>query len=144
MRFLHNHTLFLFTAAGLAIAGSAFGQAVAGLGAISGTVSDASGARVPGATVIVANPDLGIRRNLVSNDAGMFSATSLNPSGHYNVSVTKPGFVKWEQPDLELTVGQNLVIDAVIQVAGSAVQVDLVTSSVIVEQTKTDVSQTVN
>ena len=54
-------------------------QSMAGLGAINGTVKDASGAVVPGAKVVVANPSTGIRRALETNESGLFAAPSLPP-----------------------------------------------------------------
>ncbi len=57
-----------------------FAQSVAGLGAISGTVRDASGASVPGAQVVVANESKGIRRTLTTTEAGVFTAPSLVPA----------------------------------------------------------------
>lgn len=58
----------------------AAGQSLAGLGAINGVVKDASGAVIPGAKVVVANPEKGIRRALETNEAGIFSAPSLTPA----------------------------------------------------------------
>ena len=75
----------------LVICGSAFGQSVAGLGAISGTVRDASGAAVPGAQVVVANESKGIRRTMSTTEAGVFTAPSLVPATGYTVVVTKDG-----------------------------------------------------
>jgi hypothetical protein len=54
--------------------------AQAGLSAITGSVHDASGAVVPGAKVTVANESKGIRRELESNGAGIFSAPALVPA----------------------------------------------------------------
>lgn len=56
-----------------------WGQATAGLGAISGTVLDASGSPVPGASVVVANPSLGVKRDLITTSAGDFTAPALTP-----------------------------------------------------------------
>src|SRR5260370_37415301 len=76
---------FLFSAA-------AWCQATAGLGAISGTVFDASGTAVPGAKVTVANPSLGITRELTTTSAGAFSAQALTPEKRYKVTIEKDGF----------------------------------------------------
>ena len=67
-------------------------QSVAGLGGISGTVSDASGGRIPGAEVVLSNKERGIRRNLSTNEAGIFNAGSLAPASGYLISVGKSGF----------------------------------------------------
>src|ERR1700693_4701014 len=68
--------------------GPAFAQ-TAGAGTITGTLTDQSGAAVPGAIVVVRNTDTGIDRSTVSNDSGLYIATFLQP-GHYEVSVS-PG-----------------------------------------------------
>ena len=75
----------------LAAASTAFGQAASGTGTISGLVTDATGAVVPEADVIVRNMGTNVARNLKSNDAGLYEAVSLQP-GSYEVKATKPGF----------------------------------------------------
>src|SRR5258706_11017944 len=88
--------------------GSAFAQSVAGLGAISGTVRDASGASVPGAQVVVANESKGIRRTLTTTEAGVFTAPSLVPAPGYTVTVAKEGFAQYELKEIQVMVGQNI------------------------------------
>src|SRR5690348_7758029 len=75
----------------LAYCGGAFAQ-VAGMGAISGTVRDASGAVVPDAQVVVSNESKGIKRSLHTTEAGVFAAPSLIPAEGYLVQVSKQGF----------------------------------------------------
>src|SRR3954466_13514168 len=91
----------------LAYGGSAFAQ-VAGMGAISGTVRDASGAVVPDAQVVVSNEARGIKRSIRTSDAGVFAAPSLVPGPGYNVTVTKQGFNNYEVKDVPVQVGQNV------------------------------------
>src|SRR5690348_17247544 len=79
-----------------------FAQAAAGLGAISGTVRDASGAAVPDAKVVVSNASAGVTRELSSNGAGTFLASSLVPSAGYQVTITKQGFNTYEAKGLEV------------------------------------------
>src|ERR1700736_1332220 len=100
--------LGLFAISGILCGASAFAQSVAGLGAISGTVRDASGAAVPAAQVVVANESKGIKRTLETTDAGVFTAPSLVPAPGYSVTVTKPGFVQYEVKDIQVLVGQNI------------------------------------
>src|SRR5947209_17970749 len=95
----------------LVVCGSAFGQSVAGLGAISGTVRDASGASVPGAQVVVANESKGIRRTLSTTEAGVFTAPSLVPAPGYTVTATKPGFAEYEMKEIQVMVGQNIGLE---------------------------------
>lgn len=138
MRTLYFAFLFAFASANHASA-----QAVAGLSGISGVVRDASGAVVAGARVAVANDSKGIRRNLETNDSGVFTAPALVPSPGYSVAVSKEGFAAFEQRDIELLVGQSLNLDITVQVAGTATQVSVVESAPLVESTKTGVSQVV-
>ncbi len=70
----------------------AYGQSLAGLGAINGVVKDASGAVIPGAKVVVANPENGIKRQMETNESGIFSAPSLTPGSGYELSVERSGF----------------------------------------------------
>src|SRR6266702_996011 len=124
--------------------GSAFAQSVAGLGAVSGVVRDASGAAIPGAQVVVANESKGIKRTLSTTEAGVFTAPSLVPSPGYSVTANKPGFAQYELKDIQVLVGQNIGLEIALAVAGSTVQVQVEATPPIVDNTKTDVSQVIN
>ena len=125
------------------LAGMAFGQTVAGLGAITGVVRDATGAAVPGAKVIVANPAKGIRRSLESNEAGVFNAPSLPPSGGYVLTVTKEGFANWEIKDFELLVGQTQNFNVALAVAATATTVEVTAALPLISETNVGVAQVV-
>jgi outer membrane receptor protein involved in Fe transport len=118
-------------------------QSVAGLGAISGTVHDASGAAVPGAQVVVTNESKGIKRTMETTDAGVFAAPSLVPAAGYSVIVNKQGFAAYEVKNVQITVGQNVGLDIILQVASASTQVQVEAVAPIVDSTKTDVSQVV-
>src|SRR3954453_2705161 len=120
----------------LVACGSAFGQSVAGLGAISGTVRDASGAAVPGAQVVVANESKGIRRTIATTEAGVFTAPSLVPAPGYAVTVTKQGFSQYDLKEIQLMVGQNIGLEVVLSVAGAATQIQVESAAPIVDNTK--------
>ena len=60
-------------------------------GTIQGTVTDPSGAVVPGAKVTITNNGTGQTQTLSTNGSGLYSAGSLQP-GSYTVEVTKQGF----------------------------------------------------
>jgi hypothetical protein len=137
-------TLGLLVLAGVLCGLIAFGQSVAGLGAISGTVRDASGAAIPAAQVVVSNESKGIKRTLETTEAGVFTAPSLVPAPGYSVTVTKPGFNQYEVKDIQVLVGQNLSLDIALAVAGAATQVEVQSTAPIVDNTKTDVSQVIN
>jgi Carboxypeptidase regulatory-like domain len=113
-----------------------------GVGTISGTVLDASGAVVPNATVVITNIDTQAARSLTSNAAGEYVAPFLQP-GHYQIVFGGAGFGKVERSNLLLTVGQVLTLDATLT-AGSVNTEVLVTSGTpLVDTEKTEVSQTI-
>jgi outer membrane receptor protein involved in Fe transport len=127
----------------LACCGGAFAQ-VAGMGAISGAVRDASGSVVPDAEVVVSNESKGIKRNLRTSEAGVFAAPALIPAAGYVVTVTKTGFNKYEVRDIQVQVGQNVDLSVLLSVAGAATQVEVQAVAPIVDSTKTDVSQVID
>src|SRR5437588_9205140 len=94
---------------------SLFAQAGAGLGSISGSVKDPSGASVPNAKIVVANDSNGVRRNLESNNAGLFTIPALPPSPGYTVTVEAPGFAPWSAKQITVLVGQNTELAASLQ-----------------------------
>ncbi len=121
----------------------AYAQATAGLGSVSGTVRDASGAVVPGAGVVVSNDSMGIKRNLTTTDAGVFAAPALTPSAGYSVVVTKEGFNRYEVKDFDILVGQNVDFKVMLQVGSAATKVDVTAEAPLVEDTKQGVTATV-
>ncbi len=123
---------------------AAFAQGVAGLGGVSGTVRDASGAVVPGATVVVSNDAKGIRRTMETTDAGLFAAPALTPSSGYSIAVTKSGFADWEAKDFDILVGQTVDFKITMQVSSASTKVDVTAEAPLVEDTKSGVTATVD
>lgn len=77
---------------------------------ITGAVSDATGAIIPGVEVTVANTATGQSRMLVTNEYGRYYATALNP-GTYTVSASLQGFETVVRSGVTLTVGSEVVIN---------------------------------
>src|SRR6266403_605174 len=121
---------------------SATAFAQGGTGTITGTVIDPKGLSVPDAKVSVLNTETGIDRSLATTDAGVYTATFLQP-GHYQVSVAKEGFSTWVRKDLALQVGQTLTIDAPLTVGTSVSQVTVTGEAPLIEPDRTEQSQTV-
>jgi hypothetical protein len=116
---------------------SSFAQEVTGT--IVGTVRDASGAVVPGATVTIADAqkDNITVRTITTNDDGEFSAPNLSP-GLYQITVTAANFKKSVKTGVKLDVGQRNSVDIaleagrieeVVTVEADPVQVDLVSAT---------------
>src|SRR2546428_12783227 len=120
-----------------------FAQA-AGFGSISGVVRDATGARIPGASVTVANESKGIPRKLVSNEAGAFTAPALVPATGYSVTVKLAGFSDWSGKSIDLQVGQDISLNVDLKVAGTVSEVTVIDETPLVESTRSGVSQVVS
>ncbi len=123
---------------------SLLAQTTAGFGAINGVVEDASGSVIPGAKVVVENTSKGIHRELATNGAGSFSASTLIPAAGYAVSVTKPGFTKFELGGIDVAVGQIVALSPKLGVEGSVTKLEVLAEAPVIENEKTDVSQLVS
>ena len=106
----------------LFIAGPAFSQST-NSGDIRGTVTDSSGAVVPGVTVTVLNLDTGATKDLVTNSDGLYDTASILP-GNYRVTFTKEGFGKLVRGPITLQVG-NVTVNAVLKLGRIAETVEV-------------------
>src|ERR1700730_7763735 len=102
---------------------------------ITGTVTDASGAAVPGATVTATQISTNDVHTSTSSDSGFYTIPQL-PPGKYRVSVEKGGFNRFEQSDITLVINQTAQINAELRV-GSAQEVVTVTGASQIIQTDT-------
>jgi hypothetical protein len=83
-------------------------------GTILGTVSDSSGAAVPGATVTIKNLDTGLTRTVVTQEDGSYAAPEL-PIGNYSVSVEKSGFKVGVVNAIKVEVSKDSRVDVTLQ-----------------------------
>jgi hypothetical protein len=120
-----------------------WGQATAGLGTISGTVRDASGSAVPGAKVVVSNAALGLTRELLTTEAGIFAAPALTPAEGYSVAVTKEGFSAYQAKDLPVRVGEATNLNVALAVGTISQNVEVTAAALVVDDVKTETSQVV-
>lgn len=121
-----------------------YGQSLAGLAALSGTVRDASGALLPDCSVTITNSNNGSVRRLKTNESGYFLAPSLQPGPGYEIKIEKAGFAFYEAKAIALQVGQNVALSVELAVAGQAQSITVDESTPIVESAKTGVSQVVD
>src|SRR5882762_4445735 len=82
---------------------------------LSGTVTDASGAVVPQATISMKNVATGVTRSNNTSSAGYYSAPNLLP-GIYEVRAEAKGFTSKIQTGVNLTVGEQEVLNFTLQV----------------------------
>jgi hypothetical protein len=94
-------------------------HAQAGSGTIVGTVSDASGAVIPLASVRVVDQNTGTAREVTANAQGYYVIPSLPPAV-YDVTVNSRGFAPFRRTNVTLLADQHLTVDIQMQVAGSS------------------------
>jgi hypothetical protein len=104
---------------------------------LAGTVTDPSGAVVPGAQVTVHSLATGLDRQLVTDSAGLYVAPSLVP-GDYQVQAKAAGFSQYTVKSVTLDVDQHVTVNMALALstAGETVQVES-TASQIETQTMT-------
>jgi hypothetical protein len=106
----------------LCIAGPAISQST-NSGDIRGTVTDSSGAVVPGVAVRVLNLDTGATKDLVTNSDGLYDTASILP-GNYRVTFTKEGFGKLARGPITLQVG-TVTVNGVLKIGKIAETVEV-------------------
>ena len=109
--------------------------------AITGTVTDSTGAVVAGARVTVTNKNTAISRAVTTNGTGQFNVSSIPPAT-YTVSVEAQGFKRFNQ-DVSLLADQIRDMDIHLQVGEASQQVTVEASSVQVNTVSQELSQVI-
>jgi hypothetical protein len=113
-------------------------------GSLSGSVTDASGAVIPGASVVIRNTQTGVRWRTITNATGFYAFSSL-PAGEYELEIAHAGFAPYRRRGLVIDVAAELRADARLTVGGrrqtitvSGVRVQVNTSNAQTGQVITD------
>ncbi len=110
-------------------------------GRIVGTITDANGGAITGATVTILDVQRGTSRPLTTDESGAYNAPNLTP-GAYKVRVEFKGFKTTERQNIVLEVGQELRVDLSLQ-PGEQAQTITVTEQVpLVETTNAELGGT--
>lgn len=106
---------------------------------ISGTITDQSGAVLPGAAVTATNTETGAVRTTMADSAGYYQIGSL-PVGPYDISASKSGFQQAVRKGVRLVVNQTATVDLALQVGQSGQQISVTADAPLVAVTTTDAS----
>jgi Carboxypeptidase regulatory-like domain len=106
--------------------GNVFAQ-TGGTGIVVGTVTDPSGAGVPGATVTLTDAATNSERTTTTNEDGRYDFPSV-PPGKYTLTISKAGFRVGKFVNQTVVVGESRTLDAKLEM-GEATQVVEVTST---------------
>ena len=112
-------------------------------GEIVGTVTDATGGVVAGATILVTNMDTGISVKATTDSSGNYVVTSLG-IGRYSVTVEATGFKKSLHNDLTLNVQDRLRVDAALEVGSVNDTVEVAAAAPLLETDTSSLGQVVD
>lgn len=118
-------------------------RAQAATATLLGTVLDASGAEVPGASVQATNTSTRVSQTAVTDPRGRFRLPNL-AVGTYDVRAELTGFQTVVRKDVELTVGSERVVDFALQVGGVSEAVTVQAAVSLVDTTSAQLSNLVD
>src|SRR5262245_44118010 len=102
-------------------------------GTVLGTVSDGTGAVIPGVSVTASNSAIGLNRSVITNESGNYRVDQL-PLGTYSVTVELAGFKKEVRNNVKVDIDARVRLDFVLN-PGSVSEVVEVTSAAPLVQT---------
>ena len=111
---------------------------------VSGTVSDSSGAVIPGVTIRATAVDTGIVSTALTNEAGVYNYRDLLP-GRYTISASLPGFQTKTITDVNLTQNEGYRYNFQLTVSGVDTQIEVsVSAETILATSGASVGQVLN
>jgi Carboxypeptidase regulatory-like domain len=120
MKRMHRLALGVLMVALALLAASNLTRAQQSTADIIGTVTDASGAVIPGATVTLTNVATNVTQTAMTTGSGDYTFTLL-PAGTYSVKVASAGFKTYSAPNITVAIGDRARLDAKMEV-GEATQ----------------------
>ena len=111
-------------------------------GTILGTITDSSGAVMPGTTVTLRNTGTGLTRTVTTDAAGEYTVPSL-PTGKYTVTAELSGFKTVSVPNVDLGVDQHVRINVRLEVGAVEESVTVTGVSPLVQTSTSELGTTV-
>src|SRR6267143_2216759 len=124
--------LFVFLVGLLPASPVVSAQGVGASADLTGTVTDPSGAALPNARVTAIDTARGEQRSVVTNENGSYRLSGLAPA-NYKVSAEHSGFQTAIASAVTLSVGQTIVLDFRLRVAGVQSQIEVTSEVPILE-----------
>ena len=125
----------------LFLSGALFAQVTTS--SIFGTVTDSSGAVVPGVEITVTQLETNFTRTVVADESGKYVLTAL-PLGTYRVEASISGFKKFSQIGIVLEVNRNARVDPVMEVGGVTETVSITGDAPLVNTSDASMGRTVD
>jgi hypothetical protein len=117
--------------------GLALGQVATG--SLSGTITDANGASVPGAKLVITSKDTGTKIEAASSDAGLYVFPAV-PAGAWTLTAEKNGFKKLTRSGIEVRIAQRLDLDLKLEVGDVQQTIEVTAETPLLETSTSDKS----
>jgi hypothetical protein len=112
-------------------------------GAITGAVSDGTGAVIPGVSVVATNTQTSARYETLSTETGNYTLSQL-PAGIYQLEVELPGFRRYVRQGVTVLVAQTLRIDVELQVGASTDEITVTADASLLRTETSELSHNVS
>jgi hypothetical protein len=111
-------------------------------GTLTGTVTDSTGAIVPGATVTATNNSTGISDSTASNAQGTYTFPLVSP-GTYQLAVELQGFKRYVRDGVVVEVAQTTRVDVSLQIGAVSESILVTGTSPLVRSTTSELGQVI-
>jgi hypothetical protein len=109
------------------------------LATVFGTVTDPSGAVIPGAQITLVNQSTGLKRDTVTDMAGEYHLAGL-PTGNYSLRIEKTGFESQTREGVELTSGAELMINSKLAIGDLSQQTTVTANAAAIDTTTSTIN----
>jgi len=112
-------------------------------GSITGTVTDSTGAAVPGATVTIRNAATNSVHTVTTSEVGSYTVPEL-PPGQYTVTVDKAAFKSYKQSAITLSIDQVAQIDAALTIGATNETVEVTGTGPVIQTSTSSVGSVID
>src|SRR5664279_3575233 len=112
------------------------------MGSVTGTITDTSGAVIPGSKVTLLNTDVGLTMEGISDSGGRYTFSPVK-IGHYTITVTAQGFAKTTQKNLTLNVAQVMQVNVTLKLGAATETVEVNTAPPLLQTEEASVGQVI-
>src|SRR5262245_60394380 len=112
-------------------------------GTVTGTVSDTSGAVIPGVSIVATNVENSARYETVSTETGNYTLPQL-PSGTYQLTAELPGFRRYVRQGIVVLVAQTLRLNVTLEIGSSTESVTIIEDAPLLRTESSEVAHNYN
>ncbi|MBL0157914.1 MAG: TonB-dependent receptor [Bryobacterales bacterium] len=112
-------------------------------GTVLGRVTDASGAVVPNAEVLVTNENTGVPLTAKANASGNFALPYLIP-GTYTLTCEMQGFKKWTRPGIQVRINDSVEVNVEMAVGATSETIEVNDSTPLLSTTEASLGQVID